>query len=108
MKVLLIGGGFGGLTAITGLRKVDPKVEIVLVEPKEYFEVAWAAYRSVFDDKTADGSVFDLKEYCESHNVTHIQTTVSKLTSEQATPGNGETVTFDVAVVSTGSSLSLH
>jgi NADH dehydrogenase FAD-containing subunit len=103
MKVLVIGGGIGGLTAITGLRKADKTVEIVLVEPKEYFEVAWAAYRSVFDDKMADGSLFDLTAYCKSKNVQHIKTVVSNLTSEQATLANGETVTFDVAVVSTGS-----
>jgi NADH dehydrogenase FAD-containing subunit len=102
MKCLVIGGGFGGLAAITGLRKADKTVEIVLVEPKEYFEIAWAAYRSVFDETTADGSLFDLKAYCESMNVKHIKTVVSKLTSEQATLANGETVTFDVAVVSTG------
>jgi NADH dehydrogenase FAD-containing subunit len=103
MKVLVIGGGFGGLAAITGLRKADKTVEIILVEPKEYFEIAWAAYRSVFNETTADDSLFDLKAYCESVNVTHIKTVVSNLTSEQATLANGETVTFDVAVVSTGS-----
>jgi NADH dehydrogenase FAD-containing subunit len=103
MKVLVIGGGFGGLAAIKGLRDADQTVEIVVVEPKEYFECAWAAYRSVFDAATADGSLFDLKAYCESQNVTHIQSVVSKLTSEQATLANGDTVSFDVAVVSTGS-----
>jgi NADH dehydrogenase FAD-containing subunit len=102
MKCLVIGGGFGGLTAITGLRKADKTVEIVLVEPKEYFEVAWAAYRSAFDDKTADGSLFDLKAYCESKNVQHIKTVVTNLTSDQATLANGDTITFDVAVVATG------
>jgi hypothetical protein len=60
------------------------------------------ACRYFFNETTADGSFFYPKAYCERMNVTHIKTVVSKLTSEQATLANGETVAFDVAVVSTG------
>jgi NADH dehydrogenase FAD-containing subunit len=106
MKVLIIGGGFGGLASITGLReKLDASsnVEIILVEPKAYFEVAFAAYRSPFDENTANNSLFDLAPFCEKNRVVHKQTVVTKLSSTQATLlANGETIEFDVCVVATG------
>mmetsp|Transcript_17600 Transcript_17600/g.22832 ORF Transcript_17600/g.22832 Transcript_17600/m.22832 type:complete len:374 (-) Transcript_17600:213-1334(-) len=101
-KCLVIGGGFGGLTAITGLRNKDKDVEIVLVEPKEYFECVWAAYRSPFDQKTRDGSHFDLVAFCKSKKVTHIKSVVTALQAQEATLANGDTISFDVAVVAVG------
>ena len=40
-KLLVIGGGVGGISAIVGLRKLDKTVEIVLIEPKEYMEICY-------------------------------------------------------------------
>lgn len=100
--VLVIGGGFGGCAAITGLRKLNKTVEIVLVEPKEYCETCWAAYRSPFDEKTAKASLSPLAPYCETNKVKHIRTTVTSLTVDSAVLANGDTVKFDVCVVATG------
>ena len=35
--VVIVGGGFGGLTAALSLRSRDPSIPIVLVEPRERF-----------------------------------------------------------------------
>jgi NADH dehydrogenase FAD-containing subunit len=101
-KVLVIGGGLGGVTAITGLRKINKTAEIVLVEPKEYLELYPETYRSVFDEENAVNSLVDLRKYCAAKNVTHIKTVVSKLTANSAVLANGTTITFEVAVVAVG------
>jgi NADH dehydrogenase FAD-containing subunit len=102
MKVLVIGGGFGGLTTCTSLRKFDKNVEIVLVEPKQYFEIAWASYRSLFDKEMAQNTLFDLKKWATPKSITLIQATVTKLTLEAATLSDGQVIEFNVCVIATG------
>jgi NADH dehydrogenase FAD-containing subunit len=102
MKVLVIGGGFGGLTTCTSLRKFDKNVEIVLVEPKEYFEVAWASYRSVFDQDMAEKTLFDLKKWAAPKSVRLVAATVTQLTQNSATLSTGEVIAFNVCVIATG------
>ena len=36
-KVVVVGGGFGGATAAKYLRKLDPSIEVTLVEPNPTF-----------------------------------------------------------------------
>jgi NADH dehydrogenase FAD-containing subunit len=46
MKVLVVGAGLAGCSAIVGLRKFDMEAEIVLVEPKkDHCEIYWSAFR---------------------------------------------------------------
>ena len=101
-KLLVIGGGVGGISAIVGLRKLDKTVQIVLVEPKEYMEICWAAYRSPFEAWVAEGSVLDLTAFCQANHVTHIRALVVTLDTKEATLDNGSVVDFTVAVVASG------
>jgi NADH dehydrogenase FAD-containing subunit len=103
-KVLVIGGGFGGLTTITSLRKFDKTVEIILVEPKQYFEVAWCAYRALFDSQLADDAIFDLPTWATAKSVTHIRSTVTSLSQQAntATLANGDVIEFTVCVIACG------
>jgi apoptosis-inducing factor 2 len=102
MGVLVIGGGLAGCAAIKGIRSKNKTVPITLVEPKEYCEVLWAAYRTPFDEKTANGSLFPLAPFCKTNVVTHIQSTVSSLSPTKAVLANGQEITFSVCVVAVG------
>jgi apoptosis-inducing factor 2 len=101
-NLLVIGGGLGGISAIVGLRKVDKTTEITLVEPKEYMEVAWAAYRSPFEEWVAEGSVLDLAAFCKANSVTHLRALVVTMDCSQAQLDDGTVVPFNVAVVASG------
>lgn len=101
-KLLVIGGGIGGLAAIVSLRKLDKEVEIVLVEPKDYIEIAWCAFRSPFEEWVREGSVMALEGFCEKNNVKHVQDVVTKLDLEAATLKGGDVVGFSLCVVATG------
>lgn len=105
--VLVIGGGLGGLSAITGIRQKDKTVKITLVDAKEYGEIFWTAFRSPFDADVAKDSLIRLPKYCAAHNVEFIQSTVIQLTktSCQAKLMNSKetkTINFDVCVIATG------
>ena len=51
-----------GMTALVGVRKYNKEAEVVLVEPKDFFEILWGAYRSPFDEANAKASLFSLKD----------------------------------------------
>lgn len=102
---MVIGGGMAGLTACTSLRKHDKMVEIVLVEPKDYMEVHWASYRSIFDPEMAASATFDLKKWAVPRSVTIIRSTVTQLTPTEATLANGSVVEFNVAIICTGAQM---
>ena len=101
-KLLVIGGGVGGLSAIANLRKLDKNVEITMVEPKDFFEIVWASFRSPFEDWVADGSLFTLKEFCQKNNVKHVQDVVTKLDLEAATLKGGNVLAFTACLIATG------
>jgi NADH dehydrogenase FAD-containing subunit len=105
-KLVVIGGGVAGLTVIVALRKLDPDVEIVLIEPKEFFEVPWTAYRSPFDKSVAADSLFDLKPWVEAKSVTHIRSKVSKLHHEKVELENGDLIAFAACVIAVGAGSS--
>lgn len=102
-KALVIGGGIAGLAACVALRKKDKHVEILLVEPKSYFQVPWATYRAVLDPKMREASIFDLQTWCAKYDIAHLATTVTSLTETTATLGNGQVIDdFAVAAVCVG------
>lgn len=101
-KVLVIGGGIGGASAIVGLRKFHKNAEITLVEPKEFCEIAWAAYRSPFEPWVADASMYLLEPFCKKNNVTHIRGVVKSLSLDKAVMEDGKELVFDVCVVASG------
>ena len=102
MKLLVVGGGTGSLAAITNIRKLDKDVEITMVEPKDFFEIIWAAYRAPFEDWVADGSLFTLQNFCEKNNVNHIRDVVTKLDLKVATLKGGDVIGFDLCLVAIG------
>ena len=114
MKVLVIGGGLGGLTVCTSLRKFDREVEITLIEPKSYMEIHWCSIRNLFDPHEdepggqghdgnwADASILEIKNWAIQKSVKHIKQTCTKLTKDYAELSNGETLEFNVCCVCTG------
>lgn len=105
-QVLVIGGGCAGVSFISGLRKLDAAVEIILVEPKDFCELIWASYRSPFDEDVARDSTVPLGEYCKEKNVRHLRSKVTKVTEKEAELEDGTNLEFDACVVTVGASMS--
>jgi NADH dehydrogenase FAD-containing subunit len=104
-KLLVIGAGTAGCSAIVGLRSQNKDCEIVLVEPKDHLEAFWATYRSPFDAGVRNSSLMVLEQWTKKHKVRHIRSTLTKLDTKSALLANGEEVSFDVAVLCTGANI---
>jgi apoptosis-inducing factor 2 len=102
MKLLVIGGGTGGLSTIVKLRKLDQALEIVLVEPKDFFEISASAYRSPFENWVAEDALLPLDGFCTKNNVKQIRDFVTKLDTNSATLAGGDVISFDLCLVATG------
>jgi len=55
-----------------------------------------------FESWVAEGSLQPLEPWCKKKNVEHVRQFVSKLSLSEATLDNGETIPFDVCVITTG------
>lgn len=102
MHVLVVGGGLAGLSSAAKLRKSMRDLQITLVEPKAYVEIAWASIRALFDPSVADANLMDLAAWVTKHGVTHVRSSVISLSRTSAKLANGENIPFDVCLVATG------
>jgi NADH dehydrogenase FAD-containing subunit len=103
-KVVIVGGGIAGKKLAENLDK-KKIVEVVLVEPKEYFEVPFAQLRSLVDPK--DFSPTIRKKYSELiPGVRHIMKKATGIQGNNLKLDDGTDLDFDYLILATGSSFS--
>ncbi len=105
-NVLILGGGFGGLTAVSFLRThiKSGKVSVTLIDKNNYSLFTPMLAEVVSGNVKPENIVFPLREICVKNGVhfikdevTHIDTEANRVTCE-----NGE-YTYDYLIVATGS-----
>ena len=103
-KVVVVGGGFGGATAAKYLRKLDPSIDVTLVEPNPTY------YTCPFSN-TVLGGIKDMSEIAHGygamknkHGVRVIHAKAKNVNSnyKTVTLDNGRKLDFDRAIVSPG------
>ena len=103
-KVVVVGGGFGGATAAKYLRKLDPSIDVTLVEPNPTY------YTCPFSN-TVLGGIKDMSEIAHGYGamknkhgvrVIHAKAKNVNSNSKTVTLDNGRTLDFDRAIVSPG------
>lgn len=58
-KVVVVGGGVGGCTAAKYLRKLDPSIDVTLIEPKTAYTSCFMSNEVLSGDRTLDSITFD-------------------------------------------------
>jgi len=102
-KLIVIGGGIGGLVAISELRKVNADVDITLIEPKDFFEVPWSSIRGLIDADVAHSSTFSLKDWTEKHDVKLVTSYVTSMDESNINLANSRTIVdFDLVLIAVG------
>ena len=108
-KVLIIGGSLGGISVATTLIKSPPKgvdIEVTIIEPKTYIEIAWAAVRALFDEDMAEKITIPMSTVLKKYPaLKHVRSKVTSLTKTSATLENGDTIAFDICLIASGSRL---
>ncbi|XP_031504382.1 uncharacterized protein LOC116266972 [Nymphaea colorata] len=96
-RVVVIGGGPAGSLIARTLQFV---ADVVLIDPKEYFEVPWAALRCAVEPKFAERSLINHKEYLT--NARLVTSTAVDLTEREIITANGRWISYDYLVIATG------
>ncbi|KAL4466021.1 hypothetical protein ABPG74_004258 [Tetrahymena malaccensis] len=102
--ILIIGGSFGGLTAIQYL---NSSFNVILVDRKQFFEYTPNYPFTLFDPNYIDGMTVSLQDFAKTHKCQFIQGTLVQLLKDKALikQSNEEIldVLFDYCIISTGS-----
>ena len=104
-RVVIIGGGYGGLTAAKYIRKGDKTTEVVVLEKKDIFMSCpfSNALLGGMEDVSLDTLTHDLYSGAQAHGYHMIQTEVTAINrgSKVVTTSKG-TIDYDILVMSPG------
>jgi len=100
-KIVIIGGGFAGARTAQDLVK-NGFNDVTLIDRKDYFEVTYATLRGVTQPNKWGTS--SRKKYTDFFNGRFLQASVREMSKTQIYTDSGELISFDYAVIATGSS----
>jgi len=109
IKVVIVGGGFSGLTVLRKLLKSqEGKSELTLIDKSPEF---WFKTRLIdfFNDESEDNAAIPFREIFEDKKVNYIQAQVDRtnLEGRNITLHNGSVIPYDYLVLSQGSEVSV-
>jgi NADH dehydrogenase FAD-containing subunit len=100
-QVAVFGAGIAGSTFIRAMASAP--VEITLVDPKDYLEVPFASLRALVDPEGFGKTV--RRPIAAQLGVRHVQAKLAELREDSALLDDGREITFDYAVLATGSTV---
>lgn len=102
-KVVVVGGGYGGLRAIEGLEK-NQDVEIILIDQNPYHYLQTEAYAYIAGKSDIHDIAIDLQSWCEGFKrVSFVQTKVLSIDFEnKVVLSESSNIEYDYLVISVG------
>ncbi|MCB1924153.1 MAG: FAD-dependent oxidoreductase [Gammaproteobacteria bacterium] len=103
-KVVVVGGGVGGCTAAKYLRKLDPTVDVTLVETKPHYTSCFMSNEVLSGDRTLESITFSYAELQSKYGVNVIidsAIAIDPVAKEVRTAG-GTRLPYDACIVSPG------
>ena len=83
--VVIVGGGFGGLTAALSLRSQDPSLPVVLVEPRERFLFQPMLYELLSDELQQWEVAPPYRDLLSGRGISWLQDTVTSIDGDSRT-----------------------
>ncbi|KAG0494439.1 hypothetical protein HPP92_005433 [Vanilla planifolia] len=100
-RIVVVGGGVAGSVLA---KAVQQFADVVLIDPKEYFEVPWADLRSTVELSFAERSTINHSEYLKNGKI--ITSAAVNLTDKEVVTEDGCLVPYDYVVIATGHTYS--
>lgn len=102
-RVVVVGGGVGGCTAAKYLRKLQPNIEVTLIETKKTYSSCFMSNEVLSGDRTLEALTFDY-EGLRRRGVKVVIDRVSAIESDkkQVVTAGGQHFSYDACVVSPG------
>jgi sulfide dehydrogenase [flavocytochrome c] flavoprotein chain len=103
-KVVVVGGGFGGATAAKYLKRFNPGLEVILVEPQERFYTCPFSNLVLGGLRPIESIAHRYAELTERYGVRHVRAAATGVDASQRTVTleGGERLVYDRLVLSPG------
>ena len=102
--MVIVGGGFGGLTAALSLRSRDPSLPIVLVEPRERFLFQPMLYELLSDELQLWEVAPPYRDLLSGRGISWLQDTVQSIDGDGRTliTAGGQPLSWSQLLIATG------
>jgi sulfide dehydrogenase [flavocytochrome c] flavoprotein chain len=103
-RVVVVGGGFGGATCAKYIRRLDPAIEVTLVEPRRQFITCPFSNAVIAGLRDLDSVTHGYDGLRQRHGVrvVHASATAIDPTAHRITLDDGHVLTYDRLVLSPG------
>ncbi|KAI3846463.1 hypothetical protein MKW92_034518 [Papaver armeniacum] len=96
-RVVVVGGGLAGALAAKSLQS---HADVVLIDPKEYFEITWAGMRAKVEPSIADRMVMKHTDYFTNGRL--VMSSAVGVTETDVLTADGDSIPYDYLVIATG------
>ena len=108
-RIIVIGGGFGGASCARALRRLDPKLQVTLIEPKRSFTACPFSNEVIAGLREIEAQQFTYDKII-AEGITVIAQAATKVDAQARTVGlaDGATLSYDRLVLSPGIDIRLE
>ncbi|KAJ1440752.1 hypothetical protein SESBI_01825 [Sesbania bispinosa] len=96
-KVVIVGGGVAGAVLA---KTIQHHAHVTLIDPKEYFEIPWAALRGLVEPSFAERILINHREYFTKGDL--VISTAINITETEVFTQDGQQIAYDYLVIATG------
>lgn len=103
-KVVVVGGGVGGCTAAKYLRKLDPGIDVTLIEPNSHYTSCFMSNEVLSGDRSIESITFSYAELRDRYGVkvvTDMAVGIDQTARQVQTAGDTR-LPYDACIVSPG------
>ncbi|CAM6016516.1 unnamed protein product [Sphagnum balticum] len=97
-RIVVVGGGVAGSTVA---KSFDSEADVTLIDPKDYFEIPYAALRCTVEPKFAERAIVKHTEYLKKAKL--VQSSAQSVSDSEVVAVSGDRIPYDFLVVCTGS-----
>ncbi|KAG9444407.1 hypothetical protein H6P81_015747 [Aristolochia fimbriata] len=96
-RVVVVGGGIAGALIV---KQLQFHADVILVDPKEYFEMPWTWLRAMVEPTFAERGIIDHTDYFKNGRL--VTATASSVSENEIMTSEGRYISFDYLVIATG------